>query len=66
MMEVQAKLGPSIELEEWTRTWTRLHETVSFEGMLTESLAETVSTRLAELISVLEPVMREERAAVRS
>jgi hypothetical protein len=64
MLEVQSKLGPDVELEEWTRVWTRLHETISFDGRLTDSLAEQVSTRLAEFISTVEPLMREERATV--
>jgi hypothetical protein len=64
MLEVQSKLGPNVELEEWTRAWTRLHETLAFEGKLSESLAGDVSARLAEFISVLEPIVRDERVAV--
>jgi hypothetical protein len=66
MLEVQSKLGPGVELEEWTRSWTRLHESMAFEGKLTETLAADVAKRLAEFISTLEPVIREGRAAVPS
>jgi hypothetical protein len=70
---VQAKLGPEAELEQWTRSWTRLHETLPVEGsawrpkeQLTEALARRVAARLARYIEVLEPVVREERARQRS
>ena len=63
-LEIQAQLGPSVELEEWTRSWTRLHETLSLEGDLTEDLADELAERLARFITVLEPIVAEERAAV--
>jgi hypothetical protein len=65
-LEIQAQLGPSVELEEWTQAWTRLHETITFEGNLTESLAAEIAGRLAQFIEVLEPIRAEERAAVAS
>jgi hypothetical protein len=64
MLEVQSKLGPGVELEEWTRSWTRLHESIAFEGKLTEGLAGEVATRLGQFISVLEPLIAQERSAV--
>jgi hypothetical protein len=64
MLEVQSKLGPGVELEEWTRSWTRLHESMAFEGKLTDALAGEVAARLGELITVLEPLLAEERSAV--
>ncbi len=63
-LEIQAQLGPSVELEEWTSSWTRLHESRSLEGDLTEALAEEVAGRLARFIEVLEPILAEERAGV--
>jgi hypothetical protein len=63
-LEVQSRLGPGVELEEWTRSWTRLHETLSFEGDLSPELSERVAARLAEFIEALEPILAEERAAV--
>jgi hypothetical protein len=63
-LEIQAQLGPSVELEEWTESWTRLHETISFEGKLDEALAAEIAGRLARFMEVLEPLLAEERAAV--
>jgi hypothetical protein len=65
-LEIQARLGPGVELEEWTRSWTRLHETRPLAGELTLELAQQVAERLAEFIGALEPILAEERAAVRS
>jgi hypothetical protein len=63
-MEIQAQLGPEVELEEWTASWTRLHETRSFQGALNEHLAQDVGKRLAQFITVLEPIMAEEGTSV--
>ena len=63
-LEIQAQLGPSVELEEWTRSWTRLHETLSLAGDLTDELALEIAERLARFIEVLEPIIAEERAGV--
>ena len=63
-IEIQAQLGPGVELEEWTASWTRLHETIGLSGKLTEELAYEVARRLARFIEVLEPIVAEERAAV--
>ncbi|MEX2159524.1 MAG: hypothetical protein WEB04_09005 [Dehalococcoidia bacterium] len=62
-LEIQAQLGPSVELEEWTQVWTRLHETVEFEGKLTPELAAEIAERLARFIEVLEPIREQERSA---
>ena len=63
-LEIQAQLGPSVELEEWTRSWTRLHETLPLAGDLTDELAQELAQRLARFIEVLEPILAEERAGV--
>lgn len=63
LVEIQAQLGPSLELEEWTRSWTRIHETVPFRT-LDESLAEQVAERLAGLMTVLQPILEEERPGI--
>jgi hypothetical protein len=57
-VEVQAALGPRIELDEWTRTWGRLHEMVPFT-VLDEPLVERVARRLAQMITVLQPMLAE-------
>ncbi len=63
-LEIQAQLGPTVELEEWTSSWTRLHETLPLAGKLDEALAGEVAERLARFIEVLEPILAEERAAL--
>ena len=62
-LEIQSQLGPAVELEEWTRSWTRLHETRELGGALTVELAGEIARRLAEFIEVLEPIVAEERVA---
>ena len=63
MPEVQARLGPQVELEEWTSSWTRIHQTVPYDP-LSEPLAEDVARRLADTITVLQPIVDGERANV--
>ncbi len=63
MPEIQARLGPSMELEEWTSSWARLHQTLPYDP-LNEALADEVSRRLAEMITVLQPIVERERGQV--
>ena len=63
-LEIQAQLGPRAELEEWTSSWTRLHETLALSGDLTAELGEGIAERLALYIEVLEPILQQERDAV--
>lgn len=58
MPQVQAALGPAMELEEWTPTWTRLHQTLPM-GTLDEGEANEVAQRLATLIQTMEPILKE-------
>lgn len=70
MPEVQARLsggqaapGPGFELEEWTPTWTRLHQSLPLET-LDEALADEVAQRLAHLIEALQPILEEHRPQI--
>ena len=63
-LEIQAQLGPAVELEDWTASWTRLHETRPLADDLTDELATEIAQRLARFIQVLEPILAEERAGV--
>jgi hypothetical protein len=63
MPEIQARLGPQVDLEEWTPSWTRIHQTIPYDP-LGVPLAEEVARRLAETITVLQPIVEEERANV--
>ena len=58
MPEVQAALGPAMELEEWTPAWTRLHQTLPM-GTLGEGEADEAAQRLATLIQTMEPILEE-------
>ncbi len=63
MPEIQARLGPGVELEEWTSSWARLHQTLPYDPV-SEALADEVSRRLAEMIAVLQPIVERERGHV--
>ena len=63
MLEIQAQLGADYELEEWTASWTRLHETVPYDPP-TPELADEIATRLARLITVCQPIVERLREAV--
>lgn len=63
MEQLQAELGPDYELEEWTASWARLHETVPYDPP-SEELAAEVAGRLARLIRVCQPIIEAERHAV--
>ncbi len=58
--EVRAALGPPVEPEQWTESWTRVHQDIPFETLEEEFLIET-TLRVAQMIAVLEPMVREER-----
>ena len=60
MPEIIGRLGPQVELEEWTPSWTRLHQTIPYDP-LTEPLAAEVASRLAQMITVLQPIVEAER-----
>lgn len=57
-IEVQAELGPQVELEQWTRTWGRVHQTVPYTR-LDEELVQAVAERLAQMIALLAPMLEE-------
>lgn len=63
MPEIQASLGPAVELEEWTASWTRLHQTLPYDP-LSGPLAEEVASRLADTIITLQPIVEREREHV--
>ncbi len=63
MPEVLARLGPQVELEEWTPSWARIHQTLPYDP-LSEKLAGEVAGRLAETIAVLQPILEKEMVNV--
>ena len=58
--EIMDGLGPDFEFEEWTPSWTRIHQTVPYDPV-SEQLADEVAGRLARLIGVLQPIVEMER-----
>jgi hypothetical protein len=63
MPEIKARLGPQVELEEWTASWARVHQSLPYDP-LSDALAEQVARRLAETITVLQPMVERERENV--
>ncbi|MGQ9573145.1 MAG: hypothetical protein ACUVV3_08175 [Dehalococcoidia bacterium] len=64
MPQLQAALGPTLELEEWTPTWTRLHQSLPLAS-LDEALADEVAHRMAAFIATLQPILEECRPRMR-
>lgn len=56
-VRVQATLGPEVEVEQWTRTWGRIHRFVTYEE-LTETVCDAVADEVVSMITVLEPLCR--------
>jgi len=56
--DVQARVGPEYELEEWTQAWTRLHRSLAAPA-LTPELADDAAARVVALIRGMEPVIDE-------
>lgn len=57
-LEVHAQLGPRIEIERWTNSWSRVHEVVPY-AELDEELVELIAGKLARMIAVLQPMLNE-------
>jgi hypothetical protein len=55
MLEIQAKLGHSVWLEEWDKGWVRLYETQPL-WPLDDARVASVAERLCEMFSVLQPM----------
>ena len=55
---LRAAIGPEVELEDWTASWTRLHETLPL-GALDETLCDEVAERLAAIVAATQPLLAE-------
>lgn len=55
MLEIQARLGGSVWLEEWDKGWVRLYETQPL-WPLDDARVASVAERLCEMVSVLQPM----------
>lgn len=56
ILEIKDLLGPEVELERWTQSWGRLYELRVLES-LDESMTGECGQRLAEFISLLQPIV---------
>lgn len=56
--EIHAELGPRVEVEQWTNSWSRVHQVIPYQS-LDEKLVETVAEQLTRMIIVLEPMLRD-------
>jgi hypothetical protein len=54
--EVQAAIGPEYEIEEWTKSWTRLHRSFAAPA-LTPDLADDAAERAVVLMRAMEPIL---------
>ncbi len=57
-IEVVGQLGPQVDIEQWTKSWGRVHQTVSFTSP-DEKLLSVAIERMAAMIAVLQPMLEE-------
>ncbi len=57
-IEIHAELGPRVEVEQWTNSWSRVHEVVPYTTLDAE-LVDHLAKKLARMISVLQPMLDE-------
>ncbi len=53
---IGAALGPAAEIEEWTESWTRIHETQPLRP-LDEAFAAALGHRIAAYVATLQPLI---------
>ena len=59
-IELRAELGPRIEVEEWTNSWSRVHEVAPYTA-LDQKTADEIAAKLARMIATLEPRLKQWR-----
>ena len=57
-IEIHAELGPRVEVEQWTNSWSRVHEVIPYTTLDAE-LVDHLAKKLARMISVLQPMLDE-------
>jgi hypothetical protein len=57
-VEIHAELGPHIEIERWTNSWSRVHQVVPYKS-LDAALVAVIAKKLARMIVVLQPMLAE-------
>lgn len=56
MFEIKDALGEKVEAEQWTTSWTRVHELMPYQT-LDETTARAAGQRIAEMITLFEPML---------
>lgn len=56
LFEIKDALGDQIEAEQWTNSWTRVHELMPYAS-LDEATAAACAIKLAKMIGVLQPLI---------
>jgi len=55
-LEIHDELGSRIEIEQWTNSWSRVHEVLPYES-LNAPLVDQIAVKLAKMIAVLQPML---------
>ena len=55
--ELTSSLGDGIEIQQWDKGWSRVHETIPLEPLSDDFLVE-VSLKLSSMVRTLEPLVR--------
>ncbi len=63
-IEIKAELGPHVEVEHWTESWSRVHQVCSYET-LDEALVDRLAEQMARMITVLQPMLEDATTANR-
>ena len=58
MGDIKKQLGAEVEAEQWTRSWTRVHETIEMP-VLDEDFLMELTSRLSQYIRALQPMVEE-------
>ena len=58
MGDIKQQLGAEVEAEQWTRNWTRVHETMEMP-VLDEDFLMELTSRLSQYIRALQPMVEE-------
>ena len=61
--EIKDVLGDQVELEQWTESWTRIHQLLPYT-QLDAATAEEVAKHLAPMIVTLQPMLEKALAKV--
>ncbi len=56
--DVMLELGPHVEIEQWTNSWSRVHEVVPYSE-LDDALVKQLAQKLARMMTVLQPMVDE-------